>query len=378
MRRLLAAPLAVAVLFGGCGEGGEAAQAGEQAGRGGPGRGGPGGRMVAVETSAVEKGSIARAVTVSGVIEPIRTVGVNSQLSGALLAVEVEEGDVVGQGAVLARLDDRELSSQLASAEAAFQVASAALERAERLKDRQVITLPEYERDRASFAAARAQLEQLRTRIGYATVRAPSSGIVTEKRVEAGDVVAPQTRLFTLADVSTLVVRVGISELDVVELGVGEAAEVVLDAYPERALRGRIRRIFPTADPTTRLVPVEVALEAESARTARPGFLARITFALGTRSGVLLVPASAIVSGAGSEAVFIVDEGRAVRRSVSTGLTSAGQVEIVSGLDAGAQVVTAGNNMLRDGMEVRVVSRADTAAEPGGGESHPNAGRQSP
>jgi len=352
---LLAVTLGAAALAG-CGQGGEAAQ-GSNAGPGGR----SGARITAVQVAPVEVGSIARSVTVSGILEPIRTVAVNSQVSGALLSVHVEEGSAVREGEVLARFDDRELRAQLAAAEAAYQVAASAYERAQQLRERKVITLPEYERDRTAFAAAQAELEQIRTRVGYTTVTAPISGVVTEKRVEAGDAVGQQTRLFTLADVSTMVVRVGISELDVVELRVGDPVDVALDAFPDRHFRGRIRRVFPAADPATRLVPVEVALEGESARIVRPGFLARATFALGAREHVLLVPAAAIVRGTGSEAVFIISDGKALRRGVTTGLTSEGRVEILSGLSAGEQIVVAGNSMLRDGAPVRVIEDRQAA-----------------
>lgn len=335
--------------------GGEEAEAQQRSG----GQSGPDGAGgAAVEVASAEKGSIARSVTVSGVIAPIRTVGVNSQLPGALLSIHAEEGDRVAAGAPLARLDDREIRAQLTAAEAAFEVADAAYERASRLRDQQVITLAEFERDRTARAAAKSQLDQLRARAGYAVVAAPIAGVVTEKRVEAGDVVGNQTRLFTIADVSTLVVRVGVSELDVVELAPGDPVALALDAYPGRSFTGRVRRVFPSGDPTTRLVPVEVALDSEDATVARPGFLARATFALSARSDVLLIPASAIVAGAGTASVFVVEEGRALRRTVTTGLTSEGRVEVVSGLVEGETVVTAGGNALRDGMEVRVVRAA--------------------
>ena len=132
-------------------EGGEAAEAQQGAG-GGPG----GGTVAAVEVAPAELGSIARSVTVSGVIAPIRTVGVNSQLPGALLSIHAEEGDRVAAGEPLARLDDREIRAQLTAAEAAFEVADAAYQRAVQLRDQQVITLPEFERDRTARAAAKA------------------------------------------------------------------------------------------------------------------------------------------------------------------------------------------------------------------------------
>jgi membrane fusion protein, multidrug efflux system len=351
-RRLSLAALLVALTA--CSGDGEAAPT-QQGRQGGPGgRGAP--RIAVVETEAVQAGSIARDVNVSGVVEPIRSIGVNSQVAGALLSVTVEEGTQVRQGQILARLDDREIAAQERSAQAEFAVRQAAYERARHLREGQVITLTEYERDRAAYAAARAQLEQLRTRRGYAVIRAPAHGVVTEKRVEAGDVVGAQTRLFTIGDLSTMVVRVSVSELDVVSIAPGHRVRVALDAFPGREVTGTVRRIFPAADPTTRLVPVEVALGPESRDVARPGFLARVTLALGAKENVLLVPTSAVVGANGGSAVFVVQDGAASRRTVSTGLTSRGQVEIVSGLTAGEAVVITGNNALRDGAEVRVVS----------------------
>jgi membrane fusion protein, multidrug efflux system len=257
---------------------------------------------------------------------------------------------------VLARMDDRELAAQAASAQASWEVARDAYARARQLRERQVITQAEYERDRAAEAAARAALDGVRTRRGYTVIRAPLAGVVTRKEVESGDVVGAQSRLFTVADLSTLVVRVGVSELDVGSLRVGQPVRVALDAHPGQRFEGRVRRIFPAAEAGTRLVPVEIALAGEGARAARPGYLARIAFALGTREGVLLVPASAVVGGAGAQNVFVVRDGRAERRRVETGLDTQGRVEIVSGLEEGEIVVVTGNASLRNDAEVRVVA----------------------
>lgn len=331
-------------------------------GSGGPGGRGPGGAPVTVvETAPVASGSIAREVEVSGVVEPIRTVSVNSQLSTTVQAVHVEEGDRVGAGTVLARLEDAELVVELEAARAALEAARAAFERAEQLREREVITLPEYEADRTAAAAAEAEVRRLQTRVGYATVRSPIAGVVTAKHVEAGDVVGTQARLFEVADVSTLVVPIGVSELEVGELSPGDTMQVSLDARPDQPIRGRIRRIFPAADPATRLVPVEVALEAGS--LARPGYLARVRFRFGERLDVPLVPAGAVLTGSsGEESVFVVEDGKAFRRDVETGLVSEGRVEIVSGLRAGEVVVVEGGTTLREGAAVRTVGTS-TAAE---------------
>lgn len=323
-------------------------------------------RALPVEVAVAALGEAARTVTVTGAVEPIRSVGINSQLAGAVLAVEVEEGSRVREGTVLARLDGRELSAQLTSAEMALEVARRTAERAEQLRQQDYITAAEYDRDRAAFAAAQATRDQLRTRLGYATVRAPVSGVVLEKRVEAGDIVAGQTRLFTIGELSTLVVRVPVSELDVSALAVGDSVPVALDALAGRPLAGRIRRIFPSADTLTRLVPVEVALTGPAARDARPGFLARLSFRLSPRTGVLLVPAGAVIEGAGGAAVYVAANGRATRRAVRRGDVFQGRVEIREGLTPGDTVIVAGATTVRDGAAIRIVASpsADATRRP--------------
>jgi len=363
MKKRLARVLVLGISLGvaACGRGDAAPQAEARGGGGGPfGRGGGGGGgPVAVETDTITVGEIAREVGVSGTVSPIRTVGVNAQLAGALLDVLVQEGDTVAEGRVLARIDDRELQAQLRSAEAAYDVAEAALQRSQQLRERQVITQPEYERDRAAFEAARASRDQLLTRVGFAEVRSPIRGVITEKVVEAGDVVGTNSRLFSIADVSTMVVRVSVSELDVVEIAAGQEVDVRFDAYPGEMVVGRVRRVFPSADPGTRLVPVEVALEgAEARRMARPGFLARVTFALDPHPGALLAPAMAVVSRPGGQGVFVVGEGNMVAfRSVTTGASQDGRVELLTGVEAGDRVVVAGASDLRDGGQIRDLSR---------------------
>ena len=281
-----------------------------------------------VETDTVIVGEIARVVTIPGTVEAIRTVGVNAQVAGAVLQVPVEEGDRVEEGQIVARLDDRELQAQLRSAEAQFEVADAAFQRAEQLRERQVITQPEYEAARTAYEAARAQTEQLRTRVGFTEVRAPIGGVVTAKVVQSGDVVGGQARLLEVAEVDTMVVRVNVSELDIVDIEAGDEVQLRLDALAGEVLTASVRRVFPAADATTRLIPVEVALSPQDGRRTRPGYLARVEFQLQPKEDAILIPASAIVSRGGGEAVYLVgDSSSVVLRSVTPGLTSAGRVE---------------------------------------------------
>ena len=345
---------------GGGGGGGGGNPGGGQRGPGGPGGpgGGPRGQFggpVAVEVAVIQTGSLAREATVAGVLSPVRTVGINAQLGGALLSVRVEEGDLVRAGQVLAEVDSRELAAQLRSAEASLALAKSTAERSATLFKDRVVTAAEHERDQAALAAAQASYDALRTRIGYAAVRTPTSGVVTEKRVETGDVVSTQARLFTVADVSTLVVRVQVSELDITGIREGQTAGVTIDALAGSRFQGTIRRIFPAADSATRMVPVEVALSGSAAQRLRPGYLARVTLRLGERPGIILAPISAVVGSRDARAAFVVKAGKAERRQLRLGQTSGEMVEVLEGLSPGDSVVAVGADRLNDGATVRVV-----------------------
>lgn len=350
------------------GSGGAGGPSGQQRPGGGGGPGGPGGGMrgpsgpVAVEVEAVKRGSLAREATVAGVLSPVRAVGVNSQVGGALLSVRVEEGDVVRAGQVLAEIDSREIRAQLRSAEASLALAKSTAERSAALLKDRVVTAAEYERDQAAFASAQASVDALRTRLGYASVRAPFAGVITEKRNEAGDVVGAQSRLFTLADVSTLVVRVQVSELDITGISVGQNAGVSVDALGGALFNGTVRRIFPAADSVTRMVPVEVGLVGGAARQLRPGYLARVTVKLGERTGVLLAPVNAVVGSRDARAVYVKVGDKVERRAVRVGQTSGSLVEILEGLQPGDTVVSVGADQLRDGAQVRVVAPIGSGA----------------
>jgi RND family efflux transporter MFP subunit len=300
---------------------------------------------------------------VSGALEPIRSVGVNAQIGGALNAVHVEEGNLVREGQVLAEVDAREIAAQVRSAEAALAFAKSTAERSAQLFKDRVMTAAEHERDQAALAAAQASYDQLRTRLGFARVRSPITGVITDKRVEAGDVVQGQARLFTVADVSTLVARVLVSELDVSGIRQGSMTEVTVDALGGARFQAQVRRIFPAADSTTRMVPVEVALTGSAARQLKPGFLARVTFKLGERENLLLAPASAIVGSGQSRAAFVVKGGKVERRQIRIGSQTGTSVEILDGLVAGDSIVSVGTDGLRDGATIRIVRPVGAAGQ---------------
>jgi membrane fusion protein (multidrug efflux system) len=340
----------------------------------GGGRGGRGGAPAGptpVEIAVAHKSSLVRSTTVTGTVQPIRIVGVTSVLSGTLLRITAEEGKQVRAGDVLAEMDVRELSAQLRSAEAGLALATSNFQRAEALRRENVISQAEFERDRAALAASQASVDQLRTRVAFASITAPVSGVVVTKGAEMGDVISGQTQIFTIAVTDTLVTRLAVSELEVSALRVGAVVPLTVDALQGATVQGRIRRIFPAADVATRLVPVEVAISGRSVTGLLPGFTVRAKLALDEARQGITVPTRALQGGASSRFLFVLKANKAQRRVVSAGDDIEGLSEILSGVDEGDTVVVAGNALLRDGATVRVVDplrgEAGSAAASGRG-----------
>jgi membrane fusion protein, multidrug efflux system len=349
MRPLLALWCSLGIAVAACSSGGEASGAQPR-----------GDRTIPVAVAPVASRDLARSVTVTAPVEPVRTIGVNSLVAGTVLALHAQEGDRVREGQLLAELDARENRTQLERASAVLANAEATFERNKQLHANQIITDTEFEQSRSAYEVAKSDAEVWRTRVEFARITAPSAAVVTAKHVEAGSAVSPNQRVFDLADVSLLVVRVQLSELDVVHIRPGVEMDVALDAYPGAPLKGRVRRVFPSADAQSRLVPVEVALGPLPAGVAaRPGFLARVTFHLDRREGALVVPAAAVGVGESGEFVFVVEADSAVRRPVTLGITAEGYVEVTKGLTPGERVVTSGHASLRPGARVRVTGAGE-------------------
>lgn len=364
--RSLTRPLALgaALVVAACGgeaastaNGGPSGAGGGQGGRPGGGPGGRGGapQVTPVEIMLVERAAMSNTSLVTGQLEPLRVVSVNAQLAGALLELSVEEGSRVRAGQVIAEVDARELEAQVTAAEAQAAFARATAERSAKLFAQQIITAVENERDQAARAAADASVTQLRARLGFAKVRSPIDGVITARFVQSGDIVGNNTRLFTIADLSTLVVRMPVSELEVSRLRPGQTVALRVDALGGESVPGRVRRIFPTADSTSRLVPVEIAVGGSEAARLRPGYTVRATIRLDTREDALVVPTRAVLGASGARSVFIVKGGLAERRAVRVGDDVDGKVEVFAGLALGDTVIVAGNSLVREGGAVRIV-----------------------
>lgn len=313
-----------------------------------------------VAAHEVSTRDLSRPLRIAATVEPRVLISLAARTEGTVRSVAVEEGDRVKAGQLLAQLDVAEAAAELARAQA--QMASATLDfnRAIELRRRGVATEIEYQAADVALQVARSQRELWQSRVDYGRIEAPQASMVIARHIETGEAVQTQSTLFELADMDQLVLRLGVSELDVVHLHQGQLLPVTLDALPDVQLEGVVRRIFPAALGSSRLITVEVLLPSSAwEQGVRPGFLARIAAAIDPRPATLVAPSAALGSQEGGYYLFVIENDVLIRRAVRTGISRSRWTEILSGVEPGELILASNPINMLDEQKVRIVIRHD-------------------
>lgn len=312
----------------------------------------------------------------SGPLVAPSTAVVRSKAAGTLLTLSVAEGSRVKAGQSLGTLDLADLGSRIAERQAAVESARAQFAQAERahaanrrLADQQFISSNALDSSRATLDAARATLDAsqaalntLRVGMRDAALVAPIAGLVAKRHVVPGEKLAGEQPVVTIVDLATLELAGSVGTHEVSRLAPGMPAQVRIEGTGE-TLDGRIARIAPAAEPGTRSIGVTIALPNPKEQF-RAGQYAMARVVLADPAPRLTVPAAAVVSVSGQEHVWVIEGGTLVRRAITTGRRdeASGRVEILTGLDGGAQVLAARFDNLREGAKAVVAASAPPVA----------------
>lgn len=283
-----------------------------------------------------------------------RLVRIYNQEEGRITALEVFEGDPVASGDLLVRLDDDLLRAQLDKAHATKEQKELDLQRQERLRKKRAVSEDELAQARTALTVAQAEERLLRTRLAFTQIQAPFAGVITERHVEPGDFVAKNSHLLTLADPGSLVAEVYASELVLPQVALGDPVRLRIDALGADHFEGKVLRIHPALDQTSRQAIVEVALDPIPDGT-RAGQFVRATLSTAAVDR-LLIPFRAVRRDREGEFLWLLNNtGEAEHRPVRTGLHIADRIEILEGLAPGEQVITRGFLGLAENKAVKVV-----------------------
>jgi multidrug efflux system membrane fusion protein len=301
--------------------------------------------------------SVDVAFRVSGVVDEVTRVrGADGRMRN------LQDGDAVRRGAVLARLRQDEFRDQLTDTEASLRQSQADFERAAQLYENRSVSKADYDAAYARYSAGRAKQSQAALSLRDATLISPIDGVILKRSVEVGSLAGPSAPAFTVADTRRVKVVFGVPDVVVAGLQLGGPLTIQAEAMPGATLQGRITRISPSADPTSRVFEVEAALPNEDGRM-KVGMLATLRLGGTGSHNSLYVPLAAIVRPAGDStgyAVYVVRDsggkGTAARlRRVSLGDVSGNLIAVRQGLAAGERVIVRGATIVADGQTVRVM-----------------------
>ena len=335
-------------------------------GRPGGAGGGPGGKAapaVPVEVAEVVRRSISSFIETNGTLEAENEVDLVARISGPIVELLVEEGDLVQKDQLLARIDDEEIASQVEISEVALKEAKLSFERAEKLKESNLISPEEYDQAQTRLDTAEAQLEGNRVLLGFTEIRAPFTGLIVVRYIDFAQQMSPNAPLFRLSDFNPLLCPIQIPERDLSKVRLGQRAHMTFEAWPDERFEASVLRISPVVDATTGTV--KVTLEVEARGRLRPGMFARVFVETDTRPDTLVIPKSALSLESLGDTVYVATDGKADRREVDLGFREGDFVEAKSGVSEGERVVVVGQDGLSDGTPIRILSEeADDPSAP--------------
>jgi membrane fusion protein (multidrug efflux system) len=355
--------LAILLGLSGCGGRGgadgegsdDAADASSDAAEGGK----PGERKaeaVPVEVAPAATRRIAASYSGTANLEVPADAQVVAKTSGVLLRVMVEEGDTVQAGQTLAQIDPERARLEVARAEATMRRLQANYERSKELFERKLVSADANDQLRFEFEAAKAAWELAKLELSYTTITAPISGVIAERMAKPGNLIPLNAPVYRIVDNSHLEAVLNVPEREMATMKAGLPIRMMVDALAGKVFEGTVGRISPVVDAQTGTF--RVVGEFRGQALLRPGMFGRLSIVYDERASALTVPRIALVEGSGETAVFVVEDGKAVRRVLRLGYVNGEFAEVLEGLEAGEQVITQGRVAVRDGAPVEVLAPA--------------------
>ncbi|OCL26508.1 hypothetical protein U472_10960 [Orenia metallireducens] len=373
---------------------------------------------IPVEVIRAETGEISNYITLTGTAKAVKSADLTPQLQKRVVEVLVDEGDRVKTGDKLIQLDQVDIKAQVAEAETALKVAQAALkellagsrqeeidkltaqveqakvsyeqrerdyERYQRLFEKEVISKQQLESVRTEYISAKnnykalqeslkmaqagptkeaiqtqkANVEQAQAKLHTAKlnldkteITAPFAGIIAEVEIETGEMAKAQP-VISIIDLSSIKIKTYVSEKNINSIELNQSVEVDFNALDHK-LEGKIVNISPALNQENLGFPVEIKVD-NSSNLIKAGMYAEVKIETGYSAGKVVVPKQALIQEDGKSYLYIVENNKAVKKEVSTGLTTTEDVEILSGIEVGDKVITVGLEQVTAGYEVRIV-----------------------
>ena len=331
--------------------------------------------LVPVETMKPVRGDVYAVYSGTAPIEAFAEADVIAKVEGEVREISFEEGDEVQKGDVLAVLDGERLRLELNESRARLEKMRSDFKRNKDLREKGLLSEGEYEKLRYDLEALEASFNLASLELDYTRIRAPIDGVVSERYIKVGNTIRVGDPVFRVTSFDPLVAYLHVPEREYRQISAGQPVAIDIDALAGQRIIAAVTRVSPVVDPETGTFKITIEIRDEE-RRIKPGMFGRMSIVHDVHENALQVPRSAIIEDMGNETVFIVEDGKAVRRIVQTGYGFNGMVEITEGLGDDDDVITIGQVGLKPDAKVSVINAPaaeetpvedeadETAAEP--------------
>ncbi|MGC1440844.1 MAG: efflux RND transporter periplasmic adaptor subunit [Burkholderiaceae bacterium] len=327
-----------------------------KSGGGKPGGGRPGGGPVGVKVATVVAGTVEERVEAVGSLLAAQSVLIKPEIDGRIAQIHVSDGSAVKLGEPLFKLDSVLVDAEVAQAQAELSLALSNLRRTKNLASQNFVSRRSRDEAQSNVAVLRARMQVVKARQSRTEISAPFDGRVGLVPVSVGDYIKSGTDLVRLDDLSTLKIDIRVPERLLAQVKTGQVIRISIDAYPGKKFTARVQTIDSEIDQAGRSIVVRGRLNNEDG-LLRPGMFARAALVMASRDNALLIPEAGVIPEADGKYVYRVRDGQAARVLITTGVRQDGMVEVLSGLNLGEQIVSAGQIKLRGPQaDVRILS----------------------
>lgn len=318
---------------------------------------------VPVEVVSAVNQSINASYAGTANLEAPNEAQVVAKAGGVLVAQLAEEGDFVRQGQVMARIDPSRAQLEVQRSQATVNKLSNNFRRAQQLLAQNLISAEAHDQIRFDLESAKASLNLAKLELSYTNVTAPISGVVAQRMVKKGNLVALNSPVYRVVNTQYLEAVMNVPEREMARIKTGMPVAMMVDAIPGQPFAGRVDRVSPVMDSGSGTFRVTLAFDSQ--QVLRAGMFGRFEIMYDRRENVLTIPRTALLDDESEPAVFVVRAEKSIRVPVKLGFTNGEIAEVVSGLKAGDKVITAGKVAVRDGASVAVIAiDGKTVAQP--------------
>ena len=309
---------------------------------------------VAVRADIVDFRSVNTQYEANGTFQAKQEVALSAETQGRVIRVLVNEGSRVGAGQVLAIIKGEQQNVNVQNAQAVYNNALAEVKRFESAYASGGVTKQQLDQVRLQAQTAKNSLQSAQLSASDVNVRASFSGIINKKNIEPGSFVAPGQALFEIVNIGTLKLEVKVDEKHIGSVRVGQTVEVSSSVYPDEKYSGVVTFVAPKADASLNF-PVEVEIKNNTNNTLKAGMYGTAYFGEKESSQILTVPRTAFVGSVSSNQVYVIKNGKAELKTITSGRNFGDYIEVLSGLSKGDQVVTTGQVNLSDQTPVEII-----------------------